>query len=53
MIFIMEWLDHVDFFDRKEVEWWILYVDGASQDTSAGIGLVLQSPIGKCLDQVV
>ena len=35
------------------MECWILYVDGASRGVGAGIRLVLQSPIGECLEQVV
>ncbi|RVW70037.1 hypothetical protein CK203_059045 [Vitis vinifera] len=35
------------------MEWWILYVDGASCDAGLGIGLVLQSPIREHLEQAV
>ena len=49
-VFIAEWPNPVDFFDRKEVKWWILYVDGVSHDTGKGIGLVLQSPTRECFD---
>ena len=33
--------------------WWILHVDEASRASDAGMGLILQSPIGKLLKQAI
>ena len=51
--FITEWLNPIDCFDWKMMECWILYVDGASRGVGARIRLILQSPIGECLEQAV
>ena len=32
-------------------QWWILYVDGASRVSGSGVGLLLQSPTGKIVEQ--
>ena len=37
---------------RKE-EWWTLRVDGASQSSGSGVGLLLQSPTGEQLEQAI
>ena len=36
-----------------EKGWWTLYVDGASRQSGASIGLQLTSPIGERIEQVV
>ena len=51
--FIIEWLDSEDRSDQKTMEWWILYVDGASHGVEMGIRLVLQSLTGEHLEQTV
>nr|CAN67947.1 hypothetical protein VITISV_002483 [Vitis vinifera] len=33
--------------------WWTLQVDGASRSSGSGVGLLLQSPIGEHLEQVI
>ena len=41
---------------RKELsgeEWWTLRVDGASQSSGSGVGLLLQSPTGEHLEQAI
>ena len=35
------------------LNWWTLYVDGASRQTGAGIGLQLKSPTGEKIEQVI
>ena len=35
------------------MEWWILYVDGSLCGVGAGIGFVLQFPIGEHLEQAI
>ena len=37
---------------RKE-EWWTLRVDGASQSSGSGVGLLLQSPTVEQLEQAI
>ncbi|KAL6315408.1 hypothetical protein AAG906_000521 [Vitis piasezkii] len=39
--------------ESKEQEWWTLRVDGASRSSGSGVGLVLQSPTGECLEQAI
>ena len=39
--------------DSPKEEWWILHVDGASKASNVGVGLILQSPTGELLEQVI
>lgn len=34
-------------------QWWTLHVDKTSRTSGYGIGLILQSPIGKLLEQAI
>ena len=38
---------------QNEKEWWTLWVDEASQSSGSGVGLLLQSPTGEHLEQVI
>nr|CAN78424.1 hypothetical protein VITISV_037781 [Vitis vinifera] len=40
-------------FESNGKEWWTLRVDGASRSSGSGVGLLLQSPIGEHLEQVI
>ena len=39
--------------ESSEKEWWTLRVDGASQSSGSGVGLLLQSPTGEHLEQAI
>ncbi|RVW85539.1 Gag-Pol polyprotein [Vitis vinifera] len=39
--------------EPREEEWWTLRVDGASRSSGSGVGLLLQSPLGEQLEQVI
>ena len=39
--------------DLYNVGWWILYVDGASRQTGAGVGLQLKGPAGERIEQAI
>ena len=39
--------------EPSEEEWWTLRVDGASQSSGSGVGLLVQSPTGEHLEQVI
>ena len=39
--------------ESNEKEWWTLRVDGASQSSGSGVGLLLQSPTGEHLEQAI
>ncbi|RVW21060.1 Retrovirus-related Pol polyprotein from transposon opus [Vitis vinifera] len=39
--------------EPSEKEWWTLRVDGASRSSGFGVGLLLQSPTGEHLEQVI
>ena len=34
-------------------QWWTLYIDGASKVFGSRVGLILQSPIGKLMEQFI
>ena len=38
---------------QGNLNWWTLNVDGASQQTGAGIGLQLKSPTGEKIEQAI
>ena len=39
--------------EPNEEKWWTLQVDGASQSSGFGVGLLLQSPTGEHLEQAI
>nr|CAN72897.1 hypothetical protein VITISV_003776 [Vitis vinifera] len=39
--------------ESSKKEWWTMRVDGASRSSGSGVGLLLQSPTGEHLEQVI
>ena len=52
--FVLEYARRPDQHQKSnEKEWWTLRVDGASRSSGFGVGLLLQSPTGEHLEQVI
>ncbi|KAL6332056.1 hypothetical protein AAG906_020735 [Vitis piasezkii] len=52
--FVVEYSQkHAQHKEPREEEWWTLRVNGASQSSGSGVGLLLQSPTGEQLEQAI